>query len=199
MKEETIQFADEVSFTVSFYHLSSKETSSDESKEKAKNQLTESKSGWDFDSVTSEDKSKSNQEEEDFESVYLQNKPAVNDVEDSLEDMSSQQRQVVQLPPKSMADLLNKTNDFQAVSSNQAQTPSIAYWFGLCKFVVLTPTRSNCFVDSESRAKVILSSISVAINNTGRLIKTVYNIFGLFVILKNFRLFIVALFRCSFK
>lgn len=67
-----------------------------------------------------------------------------------------------------MADLLDRTNDFQTVSCNQSFTPLLAYWFGLSKFVCLTPTRENSYIDSESRAKVILSSISVAINNTGR-------------------------------
>lgn len=148
VKEETIQFADEVTFTLSFYSLASKESS---------------------DACKKADPDEDKQAEQkpaadDFESIYLQDSDAAM----SLSSPPPAQRIMVNLPPKSMADLLNKTNDFQAVSSNQAQTPSLAYWFGLCKFVVLAPTRANSYVDSESRAKVVLSSLSVAINNTGR-------------------------------
>lgn len=66
-----------------------------------------------------------------------------------------------------MADLLNKSNDFQTTCNNQVTTPSIAFWYGLCRFVVISPTRSSNYIDTESRANVILSSISIAINNTG--------------------------------
>lgn len=74
---------------------------------------------------------------------------------------------IANLPPKSMADLLNKSNDFQNVTSSQFNTPSVAYFYGLCRFLVISPTRYYNFIDTESRANVILSSISIAINNTG--------------------------------
>lgn len=66
-----------------------------------------------------------------------------------------------------MADLLNKTNDFQNVTSSQISTPTVAYLYGLCRFLVISPTVNSIFIDTESRANVILSSISIAINNTG--------------------------------
>jgi hypothetical protein len=74
---------------------------------------------------------------------------------------------LVSLPPKSMADLLNKSNDFEINFSSSNRTPNLAYWFGISKFLLITPTRSDVYIDNESRARVILMSASVAINNTG--------------------------------
>lgn len=158
VKEETIQFADEVSFRFAFYQLVSRSNPKSTSKTStAKEKNAELKN----DQVKTDD----------FESIYLlDNSTVKNRNDDILVDLSATSQRIVNLPPRSMADLLDRTNDFQAVSINQTHTPSLAYWFGLSKFVVLTPTRANSFIDSESRAKVILSSISVAINNTGRLL-----------------------------
>lgn len=75
------------------------------------------------------------------------------------------------IPPKSMADLLSKTNDFKANNfSNQIETPQIAYWYGLTQFVTISPTRENYAIEQESKANLILSSISIAINNSGWLV-----------------------------
>lgn len=176
---------------MSFYKLTSKEnhlshsisssapSASKTSEEEQKGAyFKESKSGSELDSQEKNtheyDKSK---QTDDFESVYLQANTSESKTSfssNSTADDNSFNR-IVNLPPKSMADLLNQNNDFQAVSNNQSPTPTIAYWFGLCKFVVLTPTRTNNFIDSESRAKVILSSISVAINNTGRYLFKLFN------------------------
>jgi Rab3 GTPase-activating protein catalytic subunit len=72
------------------------------------------------------------------------------------------------IPPKSMADLLNKSNDFQAYQSNNNDTPSIAYWYGLCKYLTISPTRTTIdTITSESKANLLLSSAAIAINNTG--------------------------------
>lgn len=157
VKEETIQFADEVAFRFSYYQLTSKfneKTSFEkntENKEPYLNPVDDSSS-----------------KKDDFESIHLIDNSIVNKkCEDELVHVTTSQ-QTVNLPPKSMADLLDRTNDFQTVSSNQSATPLLAYWFGLSKFVLLTPIRENSYIDSESRAKVILSSISIAINNTGR-------------------------------
>jgi hypothetical protein len=71
------------------------------------------------------------------------------------------------LPPKSMADLLNKSNDFLINYNNLTTTPMLAYWYGLCRFVLIVPTRSNSFIDNETRSCVILSAATTAVNNTG--------------------------------
>lgn len=72
------------------------------------------------------------------------------------------------IPPKAMADLLSKTNDFRANNfSNQIETPQIAYWYGLTQFVTISPTRENYSIEQESKANLLLSSVSIAINNSG--------------------------------
>jgi hypothetical protein len=71
------------------------------------------------------------------------------------------------LPPKSIAELLSRTNDFKSPEVvGDIPTPSLAQWYGLTKFLVISPTRSNNFVKNESEANLILSSVSIAINNT---------------------------------
>jgi hypothetical protein len=59
-----------------------------------------------------------------------------------------------------MADLLHPINDFK----NQ---PTIAYWFGLHDYLVISPTRSNEAIQTETKANILLSSAAIAINNTG--------------------------------
>jgi hypothetical protein len=80
------------------------------------------------------------------------------------------------LPPKSMADLLNKSNDFLINYNNLTTTPMLAYWYGLCKFVLIAPTRSNSFIDNETRSCVILSAATTAVNNTGWYYLKFYNL-----------------------
>ena len=138
-KTENVQFAEEISFTLTYYYLHPKEEKQKAQKEEVQNI--------------------SRNESIDFESSIAAVRVPIESDEHSFS--------LVNLPPKSMADLLNKTNDFQTVTSNQAFTPSLAYWYGLCQCVVISPTRNNSFIDTESRANVILSSISIAINNTG--------------------------------
>lgn len=72
------------------------------------------------------------------------------------------------LPPKSMADLLSKHNDFKANNFIRvAETPQLAYWYGISQFVTLCPTRDSHSIEQESKANQILSSASMAINNSG--------------------------------
>lgn len=109
----------------------------------------------DFDSVSLSQSSKLNQDFEAFDSSS------------SSSQLPPATSNLVNLPPKSMADLLNRSNDFQMNYTSLIRTPKLAYWYGLCKFVVITPTRSDNFIDNESRARIILTSASIAINNTG--------------------------------
>lgn len=72
------------------------------------------------------------------------------------------------LPPKAMADLLSKTNDFKTNNfSHSIETPQLAYWYGISQFVTISPTRETYIIEQESKANLILSSASVAINNSG--------------------------------
>lgn len=144
-----MQYADEISFTLSYYYLSPEPLGATNVKKSS----TEA-SGRNVDQP-------SQAETNDFESVFIK-RP------DPVSDTTTPSANMVNLPPKSMADLLNKTNDFAQFSSfGNRPTPSIAYWYGLCKFVVITPTRLQTNIDTESRANLILGAISVAINNTG--------------------------------
>jgi hypothetical protein len=105
-------------------------------------------------------------EPSDFESVYIKPTPRA-DFDSTGPSSPSSNALQPNLPPKSMAELLNKSNDFLLISDSQMQTPNLAYWYGLSKFVVITPTRSGNHIDTESRANLVLSSATVAINNTG--------------------------------
>ena len=72
------------------------------------------------------------------------------------------------LPPRSMADLLSKTNDFKVNNFTRSiETPLLAYWYGLRQFVTISPTRENYAIEKESKANLLLSSASCAINNSG--------------------------------
>jgi hypothetical protein len=44
----------------------------------------------------------------------------------------------------------------------------LCYRYGLQEFLVITPSQTSAAIDSESRAKILLSSVSIALNNTGR-------------------------------
>ncbi len=73
------------------------------------------------------------------------------------------------LPPRAMAELLNRTNDFKTPISSTSGIlpPQIAFWYGLTHFVVISPTRSSKFINNESKGNLALSSATIAINNTG--------------------------------
>ena len=64
------------------------------------------------------------------------------------------------IPPRCMAELLHQVNDFK-------KAPAIAYWFGLHDYLVVSPTRANEAIQSETKANILLSSAAIAINNTG--------------------------------
>ena len=59
-----------------------------------------------------------------------------------------------------MAVLLSQFNDFKH------NVPPVAEWFGLNDFLVITPTRSGEPITAESKANLLLSSASIAINTT---------------------------------
>ncbi len=65
------------------------------------------------------------------------------------------------LPPRCMADLLSQLDDFKQ------SLPLISYWYGLHDYLVIYPMRTNDSIMTESKANILLSSIAIAINNTG--------------------------------
>lgn len=151
---ETIQFIDDVSFTFTYYSLCPKEHRLNQPALAKKEPQTQNKtdvrhsSSSDFDSIQI---NKSSREQNELAMV------------DGLSEDSFAFKKLVNLPPKSMADLLNITNDFKHFE----KIPSLAYYYGLTRFAVITPTRSSSFIDNETQANIILCSISIAINNTG--------------------------------
>ena len=149
---------------MTYYYLSTKE---------APNSLVKNVSKKIADKIDASDSS-------DFESnaqgfIYSKQlntlKPNSEIIESSSENVA-----LPNLPPKSMADLLNRSYDFKVNNSCSVKMPSVAYWYGLSSFVIISPTRSNVFIDNENKANVILSSAAIAINNTSCLLPIFVNV-----------------------
>ena len=105
----------------------------------------------------------------DFDSLgpISSSAPEQNQVDLEIQELNKQTTSS-NLPPKSMADLLSKTSDFKkSLHTQDIPTPPVAYWYGISKFLIIAPTRSSKFIKDESEANLILSSVSIAINNTG--------------------------------
>ncbi len=62
--------------------------------------------------------------------------------------------------PPIWQDLLSLENDFPS------RAHCLARWFGLRDFVVLSPASQSDSINTESRANILLSSISIALGNT---------------------------------
>ncbi|KAM8933756.1 rab3 GTPase-activating protein catalytic subunit isoform 2-T2 [Pelodytes ibericus] len=62
--------------------------------------------------------------------------------------------------PLSMQDLLCPNNDFPAIAH------CLVRWYGLREFVVISPAATDAVI-SESKCNLLLSSISIALGNTG--------------------------------
>ncbi len=118
----------------------------------------------------------------DFDSIAPVKQPVDHEFESTDSEKVS-----MNLPPRAMAELLNRTNDFKAsVCSGGLRPPGVAYWYGLSHFVVISPTRSSKFINSESKGNLALSSAAIAINNTGWLVlcsleKKIFLLVGVFV------------------
>ncbi|XP_020865093.1 rab3 GTPase-activating protein catalytic subunit isoform X1 [Phascolarctos cinereus] len=63
--------------------------------------------------------------------------------------------------PQSMQDLLCMSNDFPP------RAHCLVRWYGLREFVVIAPAANNDAVLSESKCNLLLSSVSIALGNTG--------------------------------
>lgn len=154
-KSEIIQFNDDTTtFTITYYSLV---------KRKIDQQLL-TKEGEEILSFSTSN-NKTYEESIDFDSYSSTNIIAsvlTNNNESSFNNLSNS------LPPRSMADLLSKTNDFKVNNFTRSiETPLLAYWYGLRQFVTISPTRENYAIEKESKANLLLSSASCAINNSG--------------------------------
>ncbi|XP_019623541.1 PREDICTED: rab3 GTPase-activating protein catalytic subunit-like, partial [Branchiostoma belcheri] len=63
--------------------------------------------------------------------------------------------------PQAIQDLLAMENDFPP------RAHCLCRWFGVRGFVVLAPGGQSDSIQSESKANLLLSSITIAVNNTG--------------------------------
>lgn len=154
-RTESIQY-EELTFTIAYYSLKLREghsrtTDSTESQINKKiPQTYEESSAVDFDSLGH---------------IAPVKQKALPDTDYSAKP--SNEEISANLPPKSIAELLSRTNDFKSPQVvGDIPTPSVAHWYGLTKFLVISPTRSNNHIKDESEANLILSSVSIAINNT---------------------------------
>jgi hypothetical protein len=154
-KSEIIQFNDDTTtFTITYYSLV---------KRKIDQQLLTKEEGEEILSVSTTN-NKTYEESIDFDSYSSTNITAsvLTNNESSFNNLSNS------LPPRSMADLLSKTNDFKVNNFTRSiETPLLAYWYGLRQFVTISPTRENYAIEKESKANLLLSSASCAINNSG--------------------------------
>ncbi|KAK9510621.1 hypothetical protein O3M35_005363 [Rhynocoris fuscipes] len=69
--------------------------------------------------------------------------------------------------PPSLDEVMNPSHDFLPldISGDETHPHVLAKWYGLTDFVVLTPIKTG--ITSESKLKVLLSSLCIAVNNTG--------------------------------
>ncbi|XP_077791745.1 rab3 GTPase-activating protein catalytic subunit isoform X2 [Podarcis muralis] len=81
-------------------------------------------------------------------------------VQDSS-DKDAKEEQVEDIIPVAMQDLLCMNNDFPP------RAHCLVRWYGLREFVVIAPAANNDAVLSESKCNLLLSSISIALGNTG--------------------------------
>nr|XP_022322201.1 rab3 GTPase-activating protein catalytic subunit-like isoform X2 [Crassostrea virginica] len=63
--------------------------------------------------------------------------------------------------PTVMADMMSLDNDFPSKSH------CLSRWFGLQEFLVITPSQGSNAIEAESKIKILLSSVSIALHNTG--------------------------------
>lgn len=59
-------------------------------------------------------------------------------------------------------DIFNSSNDFARIDQEHLE---IASYYGIREFLVLVPGKRNAIID-ETRMKILLSSITIAANNT---------------------------------
>ncbi|XP_034986431.1 rab3 GTPase-activating protein catalytic subunit isoform X2 [Zootoca vivipara] len=76
-------------------------------------------------------------------------------------DKDAKEEQVEDIIPVAMQDLLCMNNDFPP------RAHCLVRWYGLREFVVIAPAANNDAVLSESKCNLLLSSISIALGNTG--------------------------------
>ncbi|XP_067843347.1 rab3 GTPase-activating protein catalytic subunit isoform X3 [Heptranchias perlo] len=80
---------------------------------------------------------------------------------ESLPDKEVKEESEEDALPEAMQDLLSMSNDFPP------RAHCLVRWYGLREFVVIASAASSDAVISESKCNILLSSISIALGNTG--------------------------------
>ena len=68
---------------------------------------------------------------------------------------------------QALEDMMSLENDFIPVlfEGNSSHPHLLTQWYGLRDFIVLTPAQ-GVIISSESKIKILLSSVCIAINNS---------------------------------
>ncbi|XP_074642793.1 rab3 GTPase-activating protein catalytic subunit-like isoform X2 [Tubulanus polymorphus] len=88
----------------------------------------------------------------------LKQEEEVTEVENVIETDSEEEQEFV---PTSFYDMLSTENDFPA------RAHCLCRWYGLRDFLVISPAIQSESITQESRMNILLSSVAIAINNTG--------------------------------
>lgn len=88
-----------------------------------------------------------------------------NDEEESSSNNLESDSEAAQLQP--LEDMMSMENDFVPIvfEGNQSHPHLLARWYGIRDFMVLTPAQ-GVIITSESKIKILLSSVCIAINNS---------------------------------
>ncbi|XP_064646210.1 rab3 GTPase-activating protein catalytic subunit-like [Lineus longissimus] len=87
---------------------------------------------------------------------------AVHSTQETATDGETENESEV-LPP-ALQDMMNTENDFPA------RAHCLCRWYGLREFITIAPAGQSDSIVSESKVKILLSSVSIAISNTGCLV-----------------------------
>ncbi|XP_059822242.1 rab3 GTPase-activating protein catalytic subunit [Hypanus sabinus] len=81
--------------------------------------------------------------------------------QESSVDKDVKEASIEDVLPEAMQDLLSMNNDFPP------RAHCLVRWYGLRDFVIIAPAATNDAVISESKCNILLSSVSIALGNTG--------------------------------
>ena len=79
--------------------------------------------------------------------------------DETLKDCAAIQKKSSRAESRVFSNLMDSDNDFPS------NCHPLAYFYGLAEFVIITPA-GNETLDTENRINLVLSSITIAVNNT---------------------------------
>lgn len=96
-----------------------------------------------------------------FDLTYHYLKSAEGTVAEKTQEQDEQDETKKDATPTVFEDMMSMDNDFPS------RAHCLCRWYGLRNFIVLAPKSNADIIDIESRAKLLLSSITIALGNTG--------------------------------